>query len=360
MQRSGNRMISIRVATITLCSLFLSFILCPRPVFAQSGLQERVNRGVVPLMAGDIDSTNLRLAADLVKILNGDDLRVLSIVSPGSIKNIEDLLYLEGIDVAMVQSDVLAYLELNSKYRSLQRKLRYVTKLYNEELHLLAGSGISTLTDLNGRQVNFGDELGGTAVTAANVFNTLKIDVKPVYFDQNAALAKLRSGEIAAIAYVVGKPTNLFLAIHDVSPGQSTGQNTGAENNGLHFLPVGHTAELLQTYLPARLSHDDYPNLIADNEYISTVAVGTLMVVYNWQGNKPRQRKVSRFVERFFDSVATLRREPGHPKWQEISLPVIVPGWRRFSAAENWLQRNDISAATESTESAANSTPTAQ
>jgi hypothetical protein len=42
--------------------------------------------------------------------------------------------------------------------------------------------------------------------------------------------------------------------------------------SGLHFLQVSLTQTFLQTYLPAELSHADYPALIAANEKILTHA----------------------------------------------------------------------------------------
>lgn len=322
-----------------LYSLLLSSVLCVPAAFSQNDLRAQVNRGVVTLMAGDIDSTKLRIATDLANLLDSDDLRVLPIVGKGSAKNIEDLLYLKGIDIVMVQSDVLAFLESNGNYGPLREKISYIAKLYNEELHLLAGRGISTTGDLDGRPVNFGHQQSGTSITAANVFDILNIDVKPVYFDQNKALTKLRSGEIAAIAYVTGKPANLFLAINGVSSRPNT------DDDDLHFLPIEHNSALLQTYLPSRLSHDDYPGLIAAGDDVTTIAVGTLMVVYDWARGSPRYERVAQFVERFFAGLSDLQRASGHPKWQEVSLPALVPGWRRFGAAETWLQNNGITAA---------------
>lgn len=63
----------------------------------------------VGIIAGDIDSTGIRIASDLSRILDtGNDLRVIPIIGKGSVQNINDLLTLKAVDIAIVQSDVMA------------------------------------------------------------------------------------------------------------------------------------------------------------------------------------------------------------------------------------------------------------
>ena len=51
---------------------------------------------------------------------------------------------------------------------------------------------------------------GGARVTGPAVLDQLHIKIEPVFEDQDQALAKLRSGEVVAMAYVAAKPTPLF------------------------------------------------------------------------------------------------------------------------------------------------------
>lgn len=286
-------------------------------------LRDRINRGTVGLVTGGVNGTYIRIGADLAAVLDSEDLRILAILGKGSVQNVADLLYLRGMDVAIVQSDVLEFLRRQGTYAGIASRVHYITKLYNEEFHLLARPGIESVADLRGRKVNVDSEGSGTAMTASVVFDLLDIPVETVHHDQNLALEQLKNGEIDALVYVAGKPTTLF---KDIAPG-----------SGLHFLSIDYTPQLMETYLPARLGAEDYPGLIPAGEAVNTVAVGAVLAVYNWDPGQFRYAKVARFVNRFFDNFAAFQQSSRHPKWREVSLPAVVPGWTRFRAAQQWL-----------------------
>ncbi len=287
-------------------------------------LRERVNAGRVGVISGGVNGTYIRIAADLAAVLdNRNELRVLPIIGKGSVQNITDILYLHGIDVGIVQSDVLAFMKSEGIHPTIEQRVRYIAKLYNEEFHLLARDDIADVQALEGLPVNFDVDGSGTNMTAGTVFRLLGVAVEPTTFDQALALEKLKAGEIAAMVYVAGKPTRLY---DGLEPG-----------DGLRFLPVPLTADLLETYLPARLEHEDYPRLIAEGDSVDTVAVGAVMAVYNWPTTHSRYRNVATFVEAFFDAFDEFQQPPRHAKWREVNLAAEVPGWRRFSTAETWL-----------------------
>ena len=81
-----------------------------------------------------------------------------------------------------------------------------MTKLYNEEMHVIASKSITSLNDLNGKKVSVDLPNGGTFVTAAIVFERLGIKPNFVYIEQRIAMEKMRSGEIDAVIAVGGKP----------------------------------------------------------------------------------------------------------------------------------------------------------
>jgi len=278
------------------------------------------------VIAGGINGTYIRIAADMAAVLDSDSWRVLAVVGKGSVQNIDDLLYLKGIDMAIVQSDVLEYLKRKRTYKDIDKRIHYIAKLYNEEFHLLARPEITQLSDLKGRKVNFDVKGSGTTITATNLFDILNISVEPTFYDQATALEKLKNGEIAALAYVAGKPAQLFEKV------------TSADK--LHFLVIDHTPALLETYLPTSLNNQDYPNLIQTDQTIKTIAVGAVLAVYNWQRHRDRYRKVADFTISFLNHFNEFQQPARHPKWREVSLSAIVPGWVRLPAAQEWLQRN--------------------
>ncbi len=298
------------------------------PAMAQQSrnLAEKINRGTVGIISGGVDGTYIRIATDLASVLDtGDELRVVPIVGKGSIQNIADILYLKGIDIGIVQSDVLAHIRRENIYPNIERKVSYITKLYNEEFHLLVSRDIGSVRDLAGRQVNFGVAGSGTFMTASIVFDTLDVDVRPVSLDQALALERLKTGELGGMVYVAGKPARIFSDI--------------TADDGVRLLPVPLSPALLDTYLPSRFSSDDYPRLLAAGETVDTVAVGAVMAVYDWQPGTPRYVKVARFVDAFFGRFGDFQVSPRHRKWLEVSLTAELPGWRRFGPAERALAK---------------------
>ena len=296
----------------------------PPPVSALG--EASANAGTVGVISGGVDGTYIRIAADLASVLDDNHLRVLPVIGKGSLQNVADILYLHGIDIGIVQSDVLTYIERHNLYPGVQQRLDYITKLYEEEVHVLARKDITQLSDLAHQKVNVDVSGSGTATTASVLFDSLGIPVEATNDDQDAALEKLRRGEIAAIVYVVGEPARLFTPV--------------PAGTGLHFLPIPLKDALLDTYLPAQLRHADYPTLVPEGKPVDTVAVGSVMAVFNWQPNSDRYFKVVRFVDAFFSRFHMFLQPPRHPKWREVNLAAQVPGWTRFPPAEEWLHHH--------------------
>jgi TRAP transporter TAXI family solute receptor len=287
------------------------------PVVQLNAMVARANAGTVGIVTGGVDGTYIRIAADLAAVLDDSDrLRVIAIIGRGSVQNIADIMVLRGVDLGIVQSDVLAFARRERLFPSVDRLVQYVCKLYDEEVHILAGPGIASVEDLAGKAVNVDLPGSGTAMTASLIFDALGIRVQERNAPQDSALDQLRRGEIAALVYVAGKPARLFSAIRP--------------DEGLRLLPLPAEPALLDTYLPARFAAADYPALVPA-EGIDTMAVGAVLAVYAWAPGTERHRKVSRFVEALSANFDSFLRPPRHPKWREVNLAAEVPGWTRFT-----------------------------
>lgn len=291
-------------------------------------LAERTNRGLVEIITS-ADGASIRMAQDLASVLDdGATRRLLPVVGHGAMQNLVDLRALRGVDIAIVQLDVLANAKRNKLMPGIEGSLTYIAKLHNEELHLLARKDIQRVEDLAGKKVNFS---GGATVTGPAVLDDLHVKVEPVFDDQALALQKLKSGEVAAVAYVAAKPTAFFGALRG--------------GDGLHFLPVPFKPDLAASYVPAQLTVDDYPGLVPADAPIDTIAVGTAMMVANLAPNTERYRNVANFVDAFFTQFPRLQEAPRHPKWTEVNLAAELPGWKRFPPADQWLKRNVVASA---------------
>jgi uncharacterized protein/TRAP-type uncharacterized transport system substrate-binding protein len=287
-------------------------------------LRDQVNSGLVTIILGGLDSGDLSDATDLVTTLTGAHLRILPVAGEGAAKDVTDLLFARGIDIAIVQTDVLASLKRQAPFPGIENFLQYISKLYDEEVHIVASRQIHSLEDLASKPVNFGPLDSGTFNTASAIFGALGLGVEITTFPQPLALDKLRRGEIAALVYTAAKPARLF---QDIKP-----------EEGLHFLSISAPEALRERYGQATLSAADYPDLIEQGKPISTLSVGTVLAVYNWPAGTERHRNVAHFVDTFFGRLAELRMSRHDPKWREIDIHASVEGWTRFEAASQWIK----------------------
>ncbi len=282
---------------------------------------------MVGLVTGDVDSTGTRVASDLARLLDdGTSLRVVPILGKGSYQNINDLLNMKIIDAAIVQSDVMARYQKTNKQPGIETRMQYISKLYSEEFHLLARMQMTCLQDLNGRKVSFGPKDSGMAITAEAVFEAHGIVVQPVYLDQEDGVEKLKKGEIDALVYIGGKPSRAFDRI--------------TYKDRVHFLDVEYVPQLQGAYLPAIVTAEDYPTLVAEKESVSTIAVSSVMAVHNWPPQSERYRVMARFVDRFFGEIDKLKTGGYSQKWREVNIRAPIKGWQRFQPAEKWLVAN--------------------
>src|ERR1700730_8899844 len=291
---------------------------------------EQINENTVAIISGSpsADDTYLQVANDLASVLNDSDkLRILPIVGIGGPQNIRDVRYLKGVDIGLTQLSVLnSFRSSNQTLGKYDDKIVYIAKLFNEEVHLIAGREITSIEQLNGRKVNIDEVRSGTSQTMRDVFKRLGIKIEEVNVTQGQAFEKLKTGEIVATAYVAGKSAKLIANLKF--------------ERGMHFLPVPFASEVASEYLPTDLTHDDYPDLIPAGQAIQTIADEVVLIGYNWPKNTDRYRRVQRFVEAFFPKIEEFQKPPNHPKWREVNLAVSVKGWKRFEPADEWLAAN--------------------
>jgi len=286
-------------------------------------LRDKLNAGLVGIVFGGMDDADFSEAVDLGEVIKNPDIKIMSVAGNGAKETVTDLLFARGIDVGIVQTDVLSALKQNPPFPDVEKFLQYITKLYDQEIHILARNDVHSLNDLRDKRVNFGTYESGTYTSASKIFEALGTTVQSTTYPQPLALEKLRRGEIAAMVYTAGKPARLF--------------QTVKREEALHFLSVPATDALRQSYKQAELNAQDYPDLIEKDEPIATLSVGTVLAVYNWPPNSERRRKIDHFVQAFFRQMDELRFPPHHPKWREVEIDRSVPGWTRFAAAEQWI-----------------------
>lgn len=290
--------------------------------------KELLNFNTVGIVTGKSDSAYLAIAEDLATVLDdGDKLRILAVVGKGAVQNVSDVLFLRNVDIGVTSANVLAHhKKVGGLGPNLESRLVYITKLFNEEVHIIAGSDSGDIRSLAGKAVNFGEAGSGSDLTARYLFQALRINVRSVNIAQPDALLQIKSGEIAATVLVAGKPSAIIERI--------------AETGDYKLLGIPYEDALEQDYLPAQFTGSDYPRLVGSNDRIDTIAVPAVLAAYNWPVSTDRGRRLALFTEAFFAKFSELRKEPRHPKWLEVNLTAELAGWQRLPAARQWLEKN--------------------
>jgi TRAP-type uncharacterized transport system substrate-binding protein len=310
----------------------------PKPASAQAvpklleeggtdeALKARKNTWTVGIAGGLMSGTNMTFADEMAQVLDdGDNLRVLPMVTYGAASNLDDLLYLRGVDVAITQSDVFEYFRAQRKINNLEGRIHYILRLPISEMHVLASTEINSIEDLRGKKVNFGPAGSASSLTGSIVFQRYGIKVEPTLYDNAVAMQKLKAGEIAALIRVVGKPIDFFAKI--------------PASAGLHFVPMPFSKTFADYYTLGELTSQEYPGLVPPGQTVDTIAVPSVLAVFNWPKNTDRYRRVQRFVEALYTKWDKFLLPPRHPKWKDVNLAATVPGWTRWAPADEMLRK---------------------
>ena len=293
-------------------------------ISSEAQIRERLNAGTIGLAGGLLEGAPIRFATEIARVVNdGDAVHVLPIVTRGPTENVNDLLYLKGVDAAIINSDSLE--EYKSQVPQIQQRMTYLLNLFPSELHIFVRPEIRSLADLAGKKVNFNTQGTAAAYSGPLIFSRLGLDVEKMFIPHPAALEQLKRGEIAGVVFVTSKPVDAFVK--------------GKWEQGFKFLSVEYGSKFEDYYLPSYLEPADYPNLIAKGERIATIAVPTILATFNWRSGSPRYRRVARFVDELFNRVDKLKSPGFDAKWKDVNLAARAPGLERFQPAQEWLDR---------------------
>jgi TRAP-type uncharacterized transport system substrate-binding protein len=289
---------------------------------AQTTEKDKMNAWTVGLAGGLLEGAPIRLAAEIARVVDdGPNMRVIPIVTRGATENLNSLLYLRGVDMAIINSDALE--EYKIQVPEIQHRVTYLLNLFPSELHIFVRPEIESLQDLVGKKVNFNTQGTAAAYSGPLIFSRLGINVEKTFIPHQVALEQMRKGEMAAVVFITSKPVDAFVR--------------GRWEPGFKFLPVTYESKLEDYYLPAEREASDYPNLVKQGERVSTIAVPTVLVAFNWPAQSNRYQRVARFVDYLFSRIDRLQAPGFDPKWKSINLAATVPGLTRSAAAQEWL-----------------------
>src|SRR5262245_46402740 len=94
-----------------------------------------MNANTVTIITAPAGGATAIVACGLARVLDGGTRRVLPVLGKAPVRNVVDILYLKTIDMGMVAADVPEFYRLQYKIPDIASRLRYIAKLYNNELH---------------------------------------------------------------------------------------------------------------------------------------------------------------------------------------------------------------------------------
>ena len=286
-------------------------------------LMERAvaNSNTVNLLTGSYTGTLARMGGEIGSVLDADDLRVVPVVGQGSSQGIRDLLYLDGVDVAMFASFVVEYGRRNNLHPGADLDaIEYIAPLFPQHLHILVRDDIQSVQDLEGRRVNYGPETNIAFIVGTLVMNDLGVQAEVVSEGHSTALSLLQNGEIDGMIRLGGVPQSLFDDLDETS--------------GLHFLTVNPEDLSSRVFQGGTLTPESYPGLIDAGTEVPTLTTRSILAVYNPTGVHPRADRIDLFVTRLFENFATFQDPDKYEDaWLEVDLAQEVPGMRRYGAA---------------------------
>jgi hypothetical protein len=272
------------------------------------------------IITGSDKGTYYQFGLDLQKLMKpGVNLTVHT--SKGSIENVFAVYQRPGVQLGIVQSDVLAFVARVQSDPTLQRiakKTRMVFPLYNEEVHVLGRRGIRDFDDLAGKRVAIGRDGSGTYLTARLLFKLSEVaPSEMVPIDTGEALGELKAGRIDAMFYVAGLPVKLL-------------KDDVTEKDGLELIPITNKS-ITEFYPRAEIPANVYE---WQRTPVNTVAVKAVLVSFDFR------RKDCDNVGRFAQTISrqmTWLLQNGHPKWKVVDLNYPLKGWEQYDCVRKYV-----------------------
>ena len=281
------------------------------------------------VMTGSEKGTYYQFGLNLQALGKSNGINLSVYPSKGSVENIYAVYQRPGVQVGIVQSDVLAFVAKVQTDQTLQRiakKIKMVFPLYNEEVHLLARKGIASFDDLAGKRVAIGREGSGTYLTVRLLFKVSEVAPREmVLIDTDGALAELRAGRIDAMFFVAGYPVRLLA------------EGVAAADN-LVLVPITNK-DIAEFYPSVTIPANTYA---WQPEPVQTVAVKAVLVSFDYRrGDCDNVGRLAQVLSTNFEWLT----KNGHPKWKTVNLEFPLKGREQYDCVKKYLNKPTAKAA---------------
>jgi len=275
------------------------------------------------LITGSERGTYYQFGLNLQALLKPQGIDLTVYPSKGSVENIYAVYQRPGVQLGIVQGDVLAFVgrvQSDPVLKRIASKTRMVFPLYNEEIHLLGRRDITDFDDLADKRVAIGREGSGTYLTSRLLFKTSEVTPREmVPIDTDEALAELKAGRIDAMFYVAGYPVKLLT------------EKVAAGDN-LALIPIINKS-ILEFYPAAEIPGGTYA---WQPTAVKTAAVKAVLVSFDFR--RKDCETIGRFAQILSSNTEWLVKN-GHPKWKAVDLDFPLKGWEQYDCVARVVKR---------------------
>ncbi len=283
--------------------------------FAADQRSQTLNQNAVGLLAAEAQW--MPDALELADALQHEDkLRVLPMVGIGAVQAVNDLAFLQSVDAALLPADTVTYARLQGLMQGTEGKIAYLARLSQIEFALVTRTDIKSITELADRRV-----ATGPAQTASFATGELLLGMMEIPF-----LRVPRQGKAALQALDRGQADAALVSTADL-------EGVQIDRERFHVIAIPVPAQLEDTYVPAILTPDDVPALLAEGEAVETVSTSLALAVFNWPAKSEHYAKLRRFSSALFEASNEISAGGDQP----INLSATIPNLARHAAAAEVL-----------------------
>ena len=277
----------------------------------------------IAVIADGQDECASRIAGELVSTLGTAGLKARAVAGATSPDALAKAVAGDSADLAIAPMDPL--LADGKATASWRERAPYVARLPSEVIEIIAPRTIGDLHQLADRQKSAAPAIVAHGAAAEAVLARLGLKARDADESLSASLDDLQAGKIDAVAIA--------------GAGRSQAIADFGKSGEFHLISIPWTPVLRGVYAPARLTAQDRPNLVREDEKVDAVAAPMALIAIDAVQGSSRAPQFAAIVAAFFQKFDALVTQNADMSWRDVNLAATVD-WPRLPAAQEWIASN--------------------
>lgn len=245
-------------------------------------------------------------------------------------QTIVDLLSRSGADLGVLPISILEQIGRDTSLGDLRKKLAFINILPSQDILILAKDpDIVSVFDLANKPVFVGSANSNEDLISKRIFDIAEVMIKPVHDNSDTAINQLEDDKVAAIVVISSPGTPIELLF---------GKARAVSN--LHLASVPSYRFNGRSLLHVKLTHEDFPEFVPFGVTVDSIAASFVLMTADTNTKSQHYSLLENFVRLIFGRWNALSGSGQKSIWRDTELTTILPGWTRFTPAEQWVSRN--------------------